>query len=507
MNAEERAAKKLAARVVKYIESCTVPSGDHAGELFTVLPWERRFVVGALTTPGPAGLSVARKNGKSGIVAALACAVIDPEGPLHGSRRHVVCVASAFQQARIVFEDVIAILDAKYPGLPRKAWRVQDSANNAQIEHKSSGARVRCIGSDAKRAHGMRPYLVLADEPAQWPRGESDRMYAALRTAMAQGGKLIALGTRSADTSHWFSKLLRGENGYAQVHACEPDAPLTVASLKRANPSYAHFPNLRALLAEELDEARTDPAALVRLKALHMNAGVEDTERLHLVDAERWAEAENESAEREGLCSWGVDLGTSHAMSAIAAYWPRTGRLECVAAFPRVPSLAERGLAAGVGSLYSEMAELGELVIAGERAVELRSLLGAALDRFGPPAAITFDAWREAELLDVLDEMRFPLCQLVKRRNGPRDGSEDVRAFTRAVVDGDVQHVGSLLLDAAMREAMLNTDAVGNTWLAKRAEGGRRARAQDDAAAAAVLAVSTGVQGPEPTLSERTRSA
>ena len=32
-----------------------------------------------------------------------------------------------------------------------------------------TGARVRCIGSDPRRAHGLAPVLVLADEPAQWP--------------------------------------------------------------------------------------------------------------------------------------------------------------------------------------------------------------------------------------------------------------------------------------------------------------------------------------------------
>ena len=61
-----------------------------------MLPWEARFIRGAFSVEGDAALTVARGNGKSAIVAPLACAVADPEGPLHGRRREALCVASSF---------------------------------------------------------------------------------------------------------------------------------------------------------------------------------------------------------------------------------------------------------------------------------------------------------------------------------------------------------------------------------------------------------------------------
>ena len=54
--------------------------------------------------------------------------------------------------------------------------------------------------------------------------------------------------------------------------------------------------------------------------------------------------------------------------------------------------------------------------------------------------------------------------------------------------------VKSLLLTAAMGEARVLTDPAGNSKLAKGSEGGRRMRAKDDAAAAAILAVALGVR-------------
>ena len=56
----------------------------------------------------------------------------------------------------------------------------------------------------------------------------------------------------------------------------------------------------------------------------------------------------------------------------------------------------------------------------------------------------------------------------------------------------------SLLLRSAMSEAVVVTDPAGNAKLAKNSESGRRKRARDDAAAAAILAVSAGIRaGPK----------
>ena len=79
------------------------------------------------------------------------------------------------------------------------------------------------------------------------------------------------------------------------------------------------------------------------------------------------------------------------------------------------------------------------------------------------------------------------------------DGGADVRDFRRAMVEGRVRPVPSLLLAAAMSEARTVGDPAGNWKLAKSTQGGRRRRAKDDAAAAAILAVAVGARtGPSP---------
>ena len=79
-------------------------------------------------------------------------------------------MASSFEQARISFEHILAFM-----GDNRDRWRAWDTAQQARIEDRKRGVRVRCIGSDPRRAHGLAPVLILADEPAQWPDNTGDR--------------------------------------------------------------------------------------------------------------------------------------------------------------------------------------------------------------------------------------------------------------------------------------------------------------------------------------------
>ena len=478
-----------------YLSGLTVSQGGLAGQTFTVLPWQRRFVRSAFTAGiQSAALSVARGNGKTALLSGIACATLD--GPLAVPRGETVIVASSFEQARIAFEHVMAFMADKLDD--RARWKVWDTAQQARIEDRKTGAQVRCIGSDPRRAHGLAPVLVLADEPAQWPETTGERMVAALRTAAGKQphSRFVALGTRPADAEHWFSKMLAGGADYAQSHAARADdPPFQRRTWAKANPSLPAMPDLLAAIVNEARQARQDPALLASFAALRLNLGTADTEVSVLLDAGLWTSIEGEST-RAGPCVWGVDLGTSAAQSAVAAYWPESGRLECVAAFPCQPSLAERGLRDGVGNLYAECARRGELLALGQRSVDVTALLRAALERFGSPARVVADRWREAELRDALEAGGVPRAAFEARGMGYRDGAEDVRAFRRACADRRVVPTPSLLLRSAMAEARTVSDPAGNAKLSKGSQGGRRLRARDDAAAAAILAVAAGVRQP-----------
>ena len=481
--------------LIRFIEGLIVPNGRHRGQPMVVLPFQRRFLRGAFSQPDDAALTLARGGGKTTLNAAVLTAALI--GPLAQPNAESVLVASSFEQSLIGFRLILSFLR---PWLEKdsRRYRVQDSVNRASITDRNTGASVRVLGSDPKRLHGLQANLLMLDEVAQWPSNQVDAMVAALETSRGKipDSRLLWIGTRPEGGAHPFAKALEGGVGYSQVHAARPDdPPFRRKTWLRANPGLAHFPDLERVIRIEAQNAKVDPSRLAQFKALRLNMGVSDVPQSLLLPADTWARAEGEALP-VGPFIVGIDLGGSYAQSAAAAYWPLTGRLDAVAVFPAIPDLTERGLFDGVGPLYTECARRGELLVAGQRVAHIPTLLEQVLSRWGTPAAVVADRYRIVELRPHLEAVSFPTStELVERGMGYRDGAEDVRAFCRAALDGELTPVKSLLLRSSMAEARTVSDPAGNRKLAKGSEGGRRERARDDTVAAAILAVSVGQRG------------
>ena len=101
--------------LLAYLSGLAVSQGRLAGQPFTVLPWQRKFIrsVFALDVQS-ATLSVARSNGKTALLSGIAAATLD--GPLAVPRGETVIVASSFELARIAFEHVVAFMGGKLAG-------------------------------------------------------------------------------------------------------------------------------------------------------------------------------------------------------------------------------------------------------------------------------------------------------------------------------------------------------------------------------------------------------
>ena len=477
-------------KVIEYLEGVVVRQGPRSGARFVVLPWERRFIRGFLGAQVSA-LSVARGNGKTTLLAAIATAALS--GPLARDRGEILLVAGAFSQAKISFDHVLSFLD---PDCGR--YRIQDSANNAEILDKETGCRLKCAGASPRLLHGRAPHLILGDEPSSWLHTQSDKMVSALLTGLGkhEGGRAVFLGTRPGSADHFFQKMLDGNADFSAQYAA-PKAiwekkPFTMEAIRRANPSLAHMPDLRIAIKKDAERAQKDAGMLPAYLALRLNAGVSDIVESILLEAGTWERIEG-TADVKGPCVWGVDLSTSAAMSAIACFWPQTGRLEAVSAFPEKPSLKTRGTNDGAGSLYETCNRRGELILAGQHSVDVPELLRVALARYGKPSHLVCDRWRIADLRDACAKAKIPLTRIIERGMGFREGSEDVRHFRKACLDGAVVPVQSLLLRSAMSVSRTISDPSGNAKLAKATQG-KRPGARDDAAAAAILAVSSGTR-------------
>lgn len=493
--------------LIDYIESLEITQGEHAGEAFKLLPWQRRFCQRAFKpSVSTAALTIGRGNGKTTFTAAIACAAIN--GPLAQPRGEVDIVASSFSQAKIAFSHVLAFMRPTIDKNP-KEWSVSDSANKAEIRNRKTGIVCKAVASDPRRAHGLAPTLVLADEPSQWVASTSESMRSALATSLGKipGSRMVALGTKPADDSHWFGKWLAGGADYSQVHAASPDDRFTHRRVwKKANPSLDHMPTLESAIKADCERAKGDDTELQSFKALRLNLGVSDTIKSVVLEANTWRQCETANLPAwQGESVWGVDLGSGSAMSAIANYDPVSYRLEVVAAFPRLPSLEERGKRDSVGTLYERMAERGELIQVGNRTVDVTELVELAYLEWGRPKAVVCDRWRQQELIDALDSADLVDVPVVLRGMGFRDGGEDMRRFRRAAIESKIITSESLLMRSAIAGARTVSDAAGNAKLAKASDSPqRRDHHRDDALAATILAVAEGVRTPiEPPKSKR----
>ena len=466
---------------------------------FKMQPWETSFLTRFEGSDCDAAISVPRGAGKTKLAASVACAIVDPRSAMHGGE--VVAVASSFAQARLIFEDVLELLGpaiAKGGTGKAGAWRVQDSIKHAELQHRASRSRLRCLGADPHKMHGLRPRLVVCDELAQWAPARVDRALAALRTGLGKvaGSRMLAIGTRPATEDHPFARMLADPEVLSIIYKADPDDdPLAWSTVLKANPSLKVMPALCLALKKEMRLAALDPAALASWKALRLNMGVEDCEQTNiLVTADTWKSIEAD-VPASGRCVWGIDTAEGTAMCGLSAYWPDTGRLDAIACFPSLPSLKVRGLADGVGRLYTDCAARGELLTLGRMAPDMTALCAEGLRRFGRPSRVVADRERVRTLKDAL-HATVPTVPLVARGMGFRDGSAHIRVFRRGVLEGVVRPVTSLLLRAAAASARIVYDVAGSGKLAKGSEGGRRARHRDDAIAAAILAVWAGIGSP-----------
>lgn len=208
----------------EYISGLRIGQGRHAGELFTLLPWERKFLRNAFRQPGDAALTISRGNGKSTFLAAIGAACVDVDGPLVEPMAECLLVASSFEQGLINFRHLrnfLAPAFEKYGVGVGKRFRVQDTKNRAEVRDGQTGAIVRVVGSDPRRLHGAAPKILILDEVAQWPHTQVDAMVAALETSRGKipDSRAIWIGTRPKSDTHPFAKMLAGNAGYSQIHA------------------------------------------------------------------------------------------------------------------------------------------------------------------------------------------------------------------------------------------------------------------------------------------------
>lgn len=492
-------ASKEASAALRFLPKLVVPEGRLAGKRVKLATYQKQFVRGAFAKGIEAGcLSISRGNAKTALSAGLAL------GHLMGEiapqpKREIIFAARNRDQAKTAFGFLLGFIE----GLPEDEQEQFTIRRGSKLEVETDangGGLARVIAADGKSILGGAPTLAILDERAAWEREKGDALENAILSGLGKrDGRALIISTSAPDDANTFSRWLDEPPPGCYVQEHRPDQglpPDDLASLLIANPGAAEGigPSAEWLVAQARRAIARGGSALSSFRNLNRNERVASDNRSVLLTVDEWLSCEvspDDLPPRDGPVVLGIDLGGSRSMSAAAMYWPETGRLECVGAFPCNPGLSDRGQADGVSGRYIEMADRGELVTMGDATVPVARFMADVVTKLDgqSPASIVGDRFRYAEFIEALRESGLGRVPFIPRGQGWADSAEDCERLRRAVFEGDVKTVPSLLLRSAFADAITLTDPAGNHKIAKGRSTGRI-----DAAAATLVAVAQGVR-------------
>ena len=266
-------------KVIAFIERyCVVPEGKLVGQPMRLEPFQKRFIKAVYDNPRGTRrgiLSIARKNGKSGLIAGMVLAHI--VGPEARQNAQIVSGARSRDQAALVFN---------------LAWKMVQLSEELSkiIRVVPSGKRLiglpmnveyRALAAEGKTAHGLSPVVVILDELGQ-VRGDKDAFVEALETAQGayDDGLQLVISTQAptdADMlSVWIDDAIRSEDPHTVCHiyAADEDADLTsVKQWKKANPALGSFRS-RVELEQAAEKAARMPSFENSFRNLYLNQRV-----------------------------------------------------------------------------------------------------------------------------------------------------------------------------------------------------------------------------------------
>lgn len=200
-------------RVIAFIERfCLVPEGTLLGKPVRLLDFQKKFILDVYDNPAGtsrAYLSIARKNGKTAIIACLLLAHI--VGPEAYQNSRIISGARSRKQAAEVFNYAAKMvwMSPKLGGNgdPKRALaRVIPSSKT--IIGYAKNVEYQAISAEAATAHGGSPILAILDEVGQ-VKGPTDDFVEAIETSQGayEGlALLVAISTQAATDNDLFSR-------------------------------------------------------------------------------------------------------------------------------------------------------------------------------------------------------------------------------------------------------------------------------------------------------------
>lgn len=463
-------------KVIRFIERyCVTPEGAHVGEPLVLADFQQDFIRAIYENPHGtrrAYLSIARKNGKSGLIAGLLLAHL--VGPEAVQNSQIVSGAMSRDQAALVFN-----LAAKMVQLsPTLSDLVRIVPSGKRLIGLPLNVEFRALAADGKTAHGLSPVLAILDEVGQVRGPQSDFIDAIVTSQGAhQAPLLIAISTQAANDADLFSVWLDDaassndphivSHVYAAPEGCEL---LDESAWKAANPALGLFRSEKDL-AEQMKQAQRMPSMENTARNLLLNQRV-STES-PFISPDVWKSCGGPVGTPEGPVFAGLDLSARTDLTALVLIW-RDGNTWHVQPHFWTPEQGLQDRAKRDRCPYDVWERQGYLhttpgasIDYSFVAADMAELL-ADLDVQG----IAFDRWRMDVLRRELDAIGLDL-PLIEWGQGFKDMAPALDALEAELLNGRVAHGGHPVLTMCAANAVVTKDPAGSRKLDKARATGR----------------------------------
>ena len=484
--------KERADRVIRFIQLLRIPSGKGQGERFVLDKWQKDFIRDIYEPHTPSGhravrraiLSMARKNGKSTLIAGLVLAHLDgPEAIVHGE---IYSAANDRDQASIIFKLAKQIVEQE----PRFKGRIDIVPSTKTMVARKTASVYRALSAESGTKHGYLPSVVIYDELAQ---AKNRDLYDVLDTSFGARDEplFVAISTQSNDPEHILSQLIDdGLSGadpsiVCHLHAADEDCDLgDKEQWKKANPALGTFRNYEDL-ATAVAKAQRLPAEEPKVRNLFLNQRVAPVSVL--IARADWEACAGAVELEDGEDVYGgLDLSSTNDLTALALGSSKDPmRVQSTFWKPLQSLVQHSNRDFGSGNLrYVQWHKEGHLLTSPGRSIDLEVVaryVAALAERYNLKG-LAYDRWRVDELLKEFDRIGLRAYKDASKNDEPVDGvglrlvpwgqgfqdmGPAVDALERAVDDKELIHSNNPVMNWNISNAVAVLDPAGNRKIDK----------------------------------------
>lgn len=447
-------------------------------------------------------LSVARKNGKTELLAGIVLYLLVADGE-HGAE--IYGLALDISQAGLVYHVASRMVRLS----KALSGRLTVLPSTGRIVDETTGSYYAVIASDADGTLGLNPSGGYIDELLTQP---SRDLYDALRTGLgARAQPLLMLSTTAeADESSFAATERKWSERVAKDPRLEPERLVVIysadaeadwtqpATWRQANPALGDYLEYR-VLAAECHTAQANPVEERAFRQYRLNQPTPKVGRA--IDMAAWAASAGPLGAKDlpghlagQRCYVGLDLSATQDLAAYALVFPEGSDDGAVSVIWRhfVPAAALGKLAQRTAGQANLWVGAGWLTVTEGNVLDygaVKVALAADRDRY-QVQEVAFDPWGAIQFSSELVEEGWPMfsfAQAFSMMAGPTG------ELLRLVGQGRFHHGANPLVDWEAGNAVTRGDAQGRARFDK-------ARSQDkvDGLVAAVMGLDRAIRHAQP---------